>query len=84
MPQDEDWMPINGNPHHVPGIPFLELPPFNLPPFPALGWNAVPPPPLEPVINGVGDDNWGNWNEPVDPEEQPSQDQESMVVDLSA
>ncbi|XBH85653.1 hypothetical protein VPH35_073513 [Triticum aestivum] len=80
MPQDEDWMPINGNPHPVPGVPFPEMPPFNLPAFPALGWNAVPPPP--PVDNAVADDNWGNWDDDVDPE--PVQDQESMVVDLSA
>ena len=54
MPQDEDWMPINGNPHPVPGVPFPEMPPFNLPAFPALGWNAVPP---APVVNEIADDN---------------------------
>ena len=82
MPQDEDWMPINGNPHPVPGVPFPELPPFFLPPYPALGWNDVPPPPLEPAVNDVEDNNWGAWNEPVD---QPvPQDQESMVIDDSA
>ena len=82
MPQDEDWMPLNGNPHPFPGVPFPELPPFNLPAYPALGWNAVPPPPPEPVINEVAEDNWGNWQDNVEPE--PVQDQESMVVDLSA
>ena len=82
MPQDEDWMPINGNPHPVPGVPFPELPPFNLPAYPALGWNAVPPPPPEPVIIEVAEDNWGNGQDNVEPE--PVQDQESMVVDLSA
>ena len=79
MPQDEDWMPINGNPHPVPGVPFPEMPPFNLPAFPALGWNAVPP---APVVNEIADDNWGNWDDNVAPD--PVQDQESMVVDLSA
>ena len=57
MPQDEDWMPINGNAHPVPGVPFPEMPLFLLPPFPALGWNVVPPPPPEPAINEVEDDN---------------------------
>ena len=38
--------------------------------------------PPEPGHNEEDADNWGNWNDPV---EQPeAQDQESMVVDLSA
>ena len=49
MSQDEDWMPINGNPHPVPGVPFPDMPPFILPPYPALGWNDVPPPPPVPA-----------------------------------
>ena len=82
MPQDEDRMPINDNPHPVPGVPFPELPPFILPPYAALGWNDVPPPPPEPAVNDVEDNNWGAWDEPVD---QPvPQDQESMVIDDSA
>ena len=75
-------MPINCNPHPVPGVPFPEMPPFNLPAFPALGWNAVPPPPPAPLVNEMADDNWGNWDDNVAPD--PVQDQESMVVDLSA
>ena len=58
MPHDEDWMPINGNPHPLPGVPFPELPPFVLPPYPAMGWNDVPPPP--PEQPHMGDNNWGN------------------------
>ena len=34
MPQDKDWMPSNGI---STGVPFPELPPFNLPAYPALG-----------------------------------------------
>ena len=47
MQQDEDWMPINGNPHPVPGVPFPELPPFNLPAYLALRWNVVLPSPSQ-------------------------------------
>ncbi|KAM3385876.1 hypothetical protein ACQJBY_009519 [Aegilops geniculata] len=82
MPQDEDWMPINGNPHPLPGVPFPEMPPFILPPFQALGWNNVPPPSPEPAHNEVHEDNWGNWDEPV--AEPAVEDQESMVLDASA
>nr|XP_020160228.1 proline-rich protein 36-like [Aegilops tauschii subsp. strangulata] len=82
MPQDEDWMPINGNPHPLPGVPFPEMPPFILPPFPALGWNDVPPPPPEPAHNEVHEDNWGNWEEPT---AVPAvDDQESVVLNASA
>nr|XP_020201023.1 WAS/WASL-interacting protein family member 1-like [Aegilops tauschii subsp. strangulata] len=78
MPQDEDWMPMNGNPHPMPSVPFPEMPPFILPPFPALGWNDVPPPPPEPAHNEVDEDNWGNWEEPG------VEDQESVVLNGSA
>ena len=84
MPHDEDWMPINGNPHPLPGVPFPELPPFILPPYPAMGWNDVPPPP--PEHPDMGDNNWGNaaWGE----DEEIAQDnveveQQSIVLDIS-
>ena len=80
MPQDEDLMPINGNPHLLPGVPFPEMPPFILPPFPALGWNDVPPPPPAPAHDQ--EDNWGNWDEPA--VEPVVEDQESMVFNDSA
>ena len=57
MPQDEDSMPINGNPHPVPGVSFSELSPFILPPYPALGWNDIPHPPPDLVVNDVEDNN---------------------------
>lgn len=83
MPHDEDWMPINGNPHPLPGVPFPELPPFILPPYPVMGWNDVPPPP--PEHPDMGDNNWGNavWGEDdevaqYDVEVEP----QSMVLDL--
>jgi hypothetical protein len=44
MPADEDPMPINGNPHQLPGNLQPMLHNFVLPPFPELGWNEVPPP----------------------------------------
>ena len=58
------------------------MPPFILPPFPALGWNDVPPPPPEPAHNEVHEDNWGNWDEPA--AEPVVEDQESMVLNASA
>nr|XP_020149932.1 uncharacterized protein LOC109735140 [Aegilops tauschii subsp. strangulata] len=62
------------------------MPPFILPPYPALGWNDVPPPPPEPAHNDVHDGNWGHWDEPaVEPAYEPAvQDQESMVFNHSA
>lgn len=39
MSQDEDRVPMNGNPHPLPRVPFPEMPPY-----PAMGWNDVPHP----------------------------------------
>ncbi|KAI5007926.1 hypothetical protein ZWY2020_008974 [Hordeum vulgare] len=89
-PNNEDPMPLNGNPHPLAG----QLVNDNLPPYPALRWNAVPPPPEEPVAPAAADD--GGWGQPLtaadgggwEPEEapeapppDPAQDQESMVID---
>src|ERR1043165_3303270 len=64
LPDDEDPMPLDGNPHPLPG----QLQPYNvnfvLPPYPAIGWNE--PPVEEP--QDVPQDNWGHaqWgDEPV-------------------
>ncbi|KAE8794416.1 hypothetical protein D1007_30862 [Hordeum vulgare] len=60
MPNDEDPMPLNGNLHPLPGQLINDNLLFALPPYPALGWNAVPQPPLElepqaqSVEGGVG------------------------------
>ncbi|KAE8817379.1 hypothetical protein D1007_05075 [Hordeum vulgare] len=45
MPNDEDHMPLNGNPHSLQGQLEQDNLLFALPPYPAVGWNAVPPPP---------------------------------------
>lgn len=84
MPQDEDPMPLNGNPHPMPGNLVLDENFFALPPFPALGWNDVPLPPSPPPMDdqNVG----GGWGWPamddfeVQQEQVAVQDQESMVV----
>ena len=83
MPHDEDWMPINGNPHPLPGVPFPDLPQFILPNYPALGWNEVPPPP--PEQPDMGDNNWGNavWGEDEQVQNDVQVEQESMVLDNS-
>ena len=43
IPADEDPMPLDGNPHPMPGANAPPQPFWAMPPYPALGWNAVPP-----------------------------------------
>ncbi|XBI55160.1 hypothetical protein VPH35_037037 [Triticum aestivum] len=89
MPEDEDPMPLDGNPHPLPGHDLPIEHNFVLPPYPAIGWNDLPPIP-PPADDHVADDNWGNavWgdedNEHHANEQQPVQDQESMVIDQPA
>ena len=83
MPQDEDPMPIDGNPHPLPGHLIHEDNLFALPPYPALGWNDVPPPP--PPMDDNQGDGWGWHANEQDAQEVPVQvelapDQESMVI----
>ena len=80
IPADEDPMPLEGNPHPMPGVnppqPF-----WAMPPYPTLGWNAVPPD-HNPVNHGQNaggwgahennDAGWGPWDEQV---QQPPQQQ---------
>jgi hypothetical protein len=89
MPEDEDPMPLDGNPHPLPGELVPDVHNFVLPPYPALGWNDLPPIP-PPVPDHVDHDNWGHdhWGdvaeqhvEQKDENNQPVQDQESMVID---
>src|SRR4051812_33593360 len=42
LPVDEDFMPLDGNPHHMPGLAAPQAPLWGLPPYPALGWNEAP------------------------------------------
>uniref|UniRef100_A0A8I6X5X8 Uncharacterized protein n=1 Tax=Hordeum vulgare subsp. vulgare TaxID=112509 RepID=A0A8I6X5X8_HORVV len=84
MPNDEDPMALNGNPHPLPGQLVNDNLLFALPPYPALGWNAVPPPPQEPEPQAPVGGGWGWEPEAPEPEPQPDaplQDQESMVID---
>ncbi|XBH90781.1 hypothetical protein VPH35_082346 [Triticum aestivum] len=83
MPQDEDPMPIDGNPHPMPGHLIHEDNLFALPPYPALGWNDVPPPPPPMDDNLGGGWGWqanelGAQDDPVQVEVVPNQ--ESMVI----
>ena len=66
-------------------MPFPELPQFILPPYPALGWNDIPPPPPPADQPDIGDNNWGNdvWENAVDLQEEEVAEQESMVLDQS-
>ena len=43
LPHDEDPMPLNGNPHPLPGHLGDAMPNMEMPKFPELGWNEVPP-----------------------------------------
>ena len=47
LPQEEDHMPFDGNPHPMPGQLVHNDVDFVLPPYPMLGWNDVPPPAAE-------------------------------------
>ena len=86
LPRDEDVMPVDGNPHPMPG----HLQPaenfWAVPPYPALGWNDIPQPD-DPQQQQPQQDGWGAWNEPVEEQagEQPQvqQDQASMVLNPS-
>ena len=42
IPVDEDPMPLDGNPHPMPGANAPPQPFWAMPPYPSLGWNAVP------------------------------------------
>ncbi|KAE8803737.1 hypothetical protein D1007_20428 [Hordeum vulgare] len=59
MPNGEDPMPLNGNPHPLPGQLVNDHLLFALPPYPALGWNAVPPPPPKPEPEAPVVGGWG-------------------------
>ncbi|KAE8774862.1 hypothetical protein D1007_52700 [Hordeum vulgare] len=93
LPNDEDPMPLNGNPHPLPGHLVHDNLQFALPPYPALGWNAVPLAPEDPVVHAADAGGWGQppaaadgggWECEAAPEAPAAdlvQDQESMVID---
>ncbi|KAI4980494.1 hypothetical protein ZWY2020_020979 [Hordeum vulgare] len=85
MPNDKDPMPLNGNPHPLPGELEQNNMLFALPPYPALGWKAVPPPPPPPMLEPPAQHDDGGWGwhleAPVEEPAAPKQDQESMVID---
>ncbi|KAE8780614.1 hypothetical protein D1007_46251 [Hordeum vulgare] len=93
LPNDEDPMPLNGNPHPLPGHLVHDNLQFALPPYPALGWNAVPLAPEDPVVPAADAGGWGQslaaadgggWEPEAAPEAPAAdlvQDQESMVID---
>ncbi|KAI4981900.1 hypothetical protein ZWY2020_022392 [Hordeum vulgare] len=63
LPNDEDPMLLNGNPHPLPGLLVNDNLQFALPPYPALGWNAVPLAPEDPVVRAAAA-NDGGWGQP--------------------
>ncbi|KAE8807960.1 hypothetical protein D1007_15640 [Hordeum vulgare] len=73
MPNDEDHMALDGNPQPLPGQLEQDNLLFALPPFPALGWNDVPPPPPMPEPPVQQDDGSWGW--------QPEVPDEIVVVD---
>ncbi|KAI4987449.1 hypothetical protein ZWY2020_020249 [Hordeum vulgare] len=85
MPNYEDPMPLNGKPHPLPGQLEQNIMLFALPPYPALGWNTVPPPPPPPMPEPPAQHDDGGWGwqpeAPVDEPATPEQDLESMVID---
>jgi hypothetical protein len=50
-PPDEDPMPLNGNPHPLPGQLVQEDHLFVLPEYPQLGWDMPLPPPFDGNMN---------------------------------
>ena len=95
IPADEDPMPLNGNPHPLPGVE-VPQPFWAMPPYSALGWNAVPPGPNQGQNDVAGwadnvqhEAGWGPWEEQVQPDQQqheevqPAQDQNSMILNPS-
>uniref|UniRef100_A0A8I6X8W6 Uncharacterized protein n=1 Tax=Hordeum vulgare subsp. vulgare TaxID=112509 RepID=A0A8I6X8W6_HORVV len=56
-------MPLNGNPHPLPGQLVHDNLQFALPPYPALGWNAVPLAPGDPG-HAAADADDGGWGAP--------------------
>jgi hypothetical protein len=46
VPPDEDQMPLDGNPHPLPGNMFMDNNNFVMPQFPEIGWN-IPEPQLQ-------------------------------------
>ncbi|KAI4994154.1 hypothetical protein ZWY2020_029202 [Hordeum vulgare] len=93
LPNDEDPMPLNGNPHPLPGHLVHENLQFPLPPYPALRWNAVPLAPEDPMVPAADAGGWGEppaaadeggWEPKAAPEAPAAdrvQDHESMVID---
>jgi hypothetical protein len=61
-PEDEDPMPLNGNPHPLPGQLVPDDNMFVQPEYPEIGWNMPPPPffaaediapPVQPPAQGA-------------------------------
>ncbi|KAM0847511.1 hypothetical protein ACQ4PT_054974 [Festuca glaucescens] len=80
LPDDEDQMPPDGNPHPFPGELQLNNNLFVNPQFPEIGWD---------VVENMGHDQQGahdgdgNWNQPEEVPDVMQEVQESMVINLS-
>src|SRR4051812_40789480 len=71
MPQEEDPMPLDGNPHPLPGQLQQDNLKFVLPQYPAIGWNDLPAPlqvqPEQPADDAPTGELWlemgshGRW-----------------------
>ncbi|KAK1668231.1 hypothetical protein QYE76_056390 [Lolium multiflorum] len=80
LPADEDQMPLDGNPHPLPGHLLHNNNLFANPQFPEVGWDAVQ---QEPELGG-GNIHNAEQNDQVDVEAvEVHEDPESMVLNLS-
>jgi hypothetical protein len=84
LPADEDQMPLDGNPHPLPGqlLNNLNLNMFVMPPFPEIGWNELP----ENLANDLhqGGNDHVQQGDAEQPFLQQVEDQNSMVINPSA
>ena len=67
LPADEDLMPIDGNPHPMPGHVPPPAPVWGAPPYPVLRWNdgGLQQPPDNGNKNDAApaNEDWPAWNE---------------------
>jgi hypothetical protein len=80
-PPDEDPMPLNGNPHPLPGQLVQEDYLFVLPEYPQLGWDMPPPLPFDGNMNN---NEAFNKNAPQNQPQQPAGSDQLSEVSLAS
>ena len=78
MPNDEEPIPLDGNPHPLPGNLVNDNLIFVLPPYLMIGWNDAPVPPPVDQNNDAAGDGWGHANWGDNDEELPQQPQPTL------